>query len=412
MHYKSVSTYFIFNVLSALIPIFAIPFLTRYLTPEEFGLFTVFTVISMFAGNIFRLELNMALKREYVDNPKDFSKFISTAFVFSTFMLIPYCLIVFLAMPFVDTFYEIPLSWMILIILLSYFRSQIINLHHLWQITNKALPYGIWGLIATASVFVITIILILFKSADWQSRAWAEWIIGLISLLIAVYFLRKDYALKWRFEQGVLTKMLRYSLPLLPSTLMGYIFLVSDRIFITEFGGMYELGLYSVAVQIAGSVGLIYGAILPAWESWIYTKLGSINRTAIRIIFMRLFIIILLSALMMTILPQILKFLMPYLTGKSFASAEAFLFPCLLSAISAGFFSLCKTPLLFMRRTTTIAYIDVSMLVINVICMYFFVSQMGAIGAAYALAITFTYGSLLQLFFVFRFQERILVKCP
>jgi len=167
-----------------------------------------------------------------------------------------------------------------------------------------------------------------------------------------------------------------------------------------------------VAVQIAGSVGLIYGAILPAWESWIYTKLGSINRTAIRIIFMRLFIIILLSALVMTILPQILKFLMPYLTGKSFASAEAFLFPCLLSAISAGFFSLCKTPLLFMRRTTTIAYIDVSMLVINVICMYFFVSQMGAIGAAYALAITFTYGSLLQLFFVFRFQERILVKCP
>lgn len=405
MHLKSVSIYFIFNVLSALVPILALPFLTRYLTPSDFGLITSFTIVSMFVGNIFRLELNMALKREFVEENDSFSQYISTAFVYSIMMLIPYCLLVLLMIPFVDTIYNIPVSWVLLIILLTFFRFQIINLHHLWQITNKAFPYGLWGLVAIVAVYALTFTLILLNEADWQARAWAEWWVGLISLPIAIYHLRKSYSLRWKFDLNILKKMLSFSLPLLPSTLIAYFLLVSDRIFISEFAGLYELGLYSVALQLAASADLIFKAILPAWESWIFTKFGKINQEAIRIILKRLLMISLLSALALLLLPQILKFLMPYLTDKSFASAEIFLFPCLLLVVSAGFFRLFKSPLIYMRRTTTIAYINISMIVVNIISMYIFVSEWGAIGAAYALAMTFSFGSLLQLYFMVKYRE-------
>ena len=63
-----------------------------------------------------------------------------------------------------------------------------------------------------------------------------------------------------------------------------------------------------------------------------------------------------------------------------------------------------------MRRTTTIAYINISMIVVNIISMYIFVSEWGAIGAAYALAMTFCYGSLLQLYFMIKYRERIKVS--
>ena len=388
-----------------MVPILALPFLTRYLTPTDYGIFTTFTVISMFIGNLFRLELNMALKREYVDHSGDFSQYISTTFVFSTIMLVPYCLTVLVMMPFISTIYGIPILWIFLIVLLSYFRFQIINLHHLWQITNRAFPYGLWGLLATVVIYSITIFLILYKGADWQARAWGEWLVGFISLLIALYYLRKQYGLKWAFNLSILKKMCKYSLPLLPTTLMSYIFMVSDRVFISEFSGLYELGLYSVALQLAASVDLIFRAILPAWESWIFTQLASVDSITIRVIFKRLIVLSLLGCLMMLFLPQVLEFLMPYLTDKSFALAEDFLFPCILSVTCAGFFKLTKVPLVFMRRTTTVAYVNISMIAINFLFMYIFVSKWGATGAAFALAITYTYGSMMQLYFMYKYSE-------
>ncbi|KAJ8134704.1 hypothetical protein OY671_012083, partial [Metschnikowia pulcherrima] len=79
---ESVSIYSVFNVSSAVVPIMALPILTRYSTPEDYGSFTIFTIVSMFAGNAFRLESNMALKREYVEAPQKFSPYVSSATVF------------------------------------------------------------------------------------------------------------------------------------------------------------------------------------------------------------------------------------------------------------------------------------------------------------------------------------------
>jgi len=407
VHLKSVSTYFIFNLLSALVPIIALPVLTHYLSPTDYGIFTTFVVISMFIGNIFRLELNMALKREYVENKGDFSQYISTAFVFSTIMLVPYCMLALVMMPFIDDLYGIPMLWVFLIILLSYFRFQIINLHHLWQIANRALPYGVWGLVGSIAIYVIAISILFLKGGDWQARAVGEWLVGLASLPIAFYYLRKDYGLRWVFNLKILLRMLKYSLPLLPTTLMAYIFMVSDRVFISEFSGMHELGLYSVALQLAASVDLVFRAILPAWESWIFTKLGSVNQSTVTLIFKRLLMLGVLGGVMMLLLPPILEFLMPYLTDKNFSMAGDFLFPCLLAVTCAGFFKLSKTPLIFMRRTSTVAYINIVMIVFNFAFMYVFVSKWGAVGAAFALALTYTSGSLIQLYFMYKYSDVI-----
>lgn len=405
MNFKSISTYFLFNLLSALIPIFSLPLLTQYLSPTDYGIFTTFTIISMFIGNMFRLELNMALKREYVENQDGFSPYISSAFIFSSLLLIPYCIILLLMFPFVDSLFGIPIFWVFLIVLLAYFRSQIINLHHLWQITNRALPYGVWGLLGTFFTYAIAVLLLFIKGGDWQVRAWGEWFVGFISFPIALYYLRKNYKLRWVFDLKILSKMLKYSLPLLPTTLMAYIFMVSDRIFISEFSGMHELGLYSVALQLSASVELVFRALLPAWEAWVFTQLGSINKQAIRMIFNRLFMLGVLGVLMMMLMPQVLEFLMPYLTDNSFSMAERFLFPCLLAMTCAGFFKLSKTPLIFMRRTSTVAYINIIMIIFNFVGMYVFVSKWGAIGAAYALSLTYVFGSLMQLYYMYKYRE-------
>ncbi|SSW69715.1 hypothetical protein AVE30378_03680 [Achromobacter veterisilvae] len=392
VYFRSVSIYLIFNVLSAIVPIMAMPVLTRYLTPADYGLFTIFTIVSMFAGNAFRLELNMALKREYVEAPQKFSPYLSSAIVFSTIMLVPYALLVLLLWPFFDTFYGIAWQWLFLIVLLVYFRFSAIVLHHLWQITNRALPFGIWGLAGNILSYGLAILFILRMGADWRARAWGEWIAALVAFPLAIYYLRNQYQLRWAFDPTLMKKMLRFSLPLLPSGLMSYVFMVSDRMFIAEFNGAHELGLYSVALQLAAAAGLVFSAVLPAWESWVFTRLGSVDGKAIRKIVARLFAIFLGMCILILILPGMLGFLMPYLTSKDFSSARVFLFPCLLATACAGMFNMISAVLVFMRQTAVVAYVNVGMAIFNFLCLYVFVSNWGAAGAAYGLALTFVVG--------------------
>ncbi|CAB3637548.1 MAG: oligosaccharide flippase family protein [Achromobacter sp.] len=406
MNFRSVSIYLVFNVLSAVVPIMALPILTRYLTPEDYGLFTIFTIVSMFAGNAFRLELNMALKREYVEAPQKFSPYVSSATVFSTFMMVPYALVVLLLWPFFDRFYGIPWHWLFLIVLLVYFRFNSMVLHHLWQITNRALPFGIWALTSNILSYGLAILFIFAVGADWRARAWGEWIAAMVAFPVAIYYLRKQYQLRWSFDPALMKKMLRFSLPLLPSGLMSYVFMVSDRMFIAEFSGAHELGLYSVALQLAAAAGLVFSAVLPAWESWVFTSLGPIDGRAIRRIGLRLLGIFAGMCVLVLILPGILGFMMPYLTSKDFAPAQVFLFPCLLATACTGMFNMISAVLIFMRKTVAIAYINAGMVIFNFVCLYIFVSKWGAAGAAYGLALTFTIGSAVLLCCIIRFRKR------
>lgn len=388
-----------------MLPIVTLPILTKYLSPRDYGILAVFNIISTLAGNFFRLELNSALKRQYAESRIDFSRYISTAFVFSNFMLLLYGAILLLLLPVMGDFYGMEPHWMLLILLLSYFRFHTISLHHLFQLQNRALLLGIWGFVATLGTFGLCIGLLIFTHADWQARAWAEVMVGLASFPVAVYFLRKDFSLRWQFDPDRLKKMLKFSLPLLSTSMLGYLFMLSDRMFIATMIGQQELGLYTVAVQLSSAAGLFFGAILPAWESWIFAKQGGINKNNINKV-MRMFLTIVVGTLaMMLLLPGFLSWMLPYLTHKNFAGVDMYLTPTIISASSAGLFSLLLPILIFMRKTAVVAYVNIAMALVNCLCLYIFIKAWGATGAAYALSLTYVFGSFLILFFILKFSK-------
>jgi len=405
MYLRSISIYFIFNVLSALLPIVTLPILTKYLSPADYGVLAIFNIVTMFSANIFRVELNVALKRQYAENRKIFLKYLGTAFVFSNMTLLLYGLAIVLFLPFVGNIYDIEPHWMILILLLSYCRFHTVNLHHLFQLTNRALLFSIWGFAATFVTFGVCIGLLIFSDYDWHARAWAEVVVALVSLPIALYFLRKDFLLTWQFDFSILKKMLRFSSPLLVTSMLAYFVVTSDRMFLAKLSGAEELGLYTVAVQLSSAAGIFFGAILPVWESWIFAKQGGVNRQNVVKIMNHLLVIVTLSIVVMLLLPKLLGWVLPYLAGRNFSGVEAYLTSTTISVSCGGIFGLISPILIFMRKTAVVAYVNIAMAVLNCICLYFFIEFWGSIGAAYALAFTFIFGSCLMLFFIIKFTN-------
>lgn len=401
-YYKSVSIYLVFNVLSALLPIITLPIFTRYMTPSDYGILAIFNIMCMFSGNIFRLELNAALKRVYATNINDFPVYLNTAISFSNKLLI-LCVITLLALlPWLHDYNGVTTPWFFAILLLAYLRFQTVVLHHLLQLTNRPLLYGVWGLVANLATFGLTFLFLFWNGLGWQARSFSELLVALVSFPIAIIFFRKDFALRRQFDWNVLKTMLRFSLPLLMSSMIGYLLLVMDRLFIAELVGQKKLGLYAVAVQLSAIVGLFFGAILPVWESWIYRKTSNLNLKDLSQIMRWLFIVILISLLFNFLAPLALAFILPFLVDQSFAGVDLFLQPVITSALVVSIYGMTVPILTFMRKVTFIVKINIMMLILSFPILYFCIQEWGTVGAAYGLTIVYGTGLSVGLIYIYK----------
>lgn len=401
---KNFSIYFLFSSLTAVLPIVLMPVLTRYMTPEDYGLYSIYAMIVMLVGVFFRFELNQALKREFVSDSDEFGFYFGTAFVFSLFLLIPFYVFVLLMSFFFDNALGIDFSWFFLIVPLVFFKAQILNLHHLWQISSRSLFYGLWGFFSNLFMYLVVIVLLVFFDLGWVSRVYGDWFVCFISFGVAVFFLKKHFGFYVFFERRYLKKMLGFSLPLIPGAIISYIMIASDRFFIAELASSHDLGLYSIALQFSFSLVIVFSAIFPVWESYIYNKIKYVDIDSFKRLLLVLIGVSFVGGVCVYVLVYLISRVMPFLVDASFLGADLYLLPCLCAALSAGIYRLTHVVLVFMRKTKEVLFVGLLIACVNMVMMYFFVSSLGAVGAGYALAFSFCLGGLVNMLTVYGYR--------
>ena len=91
----------------------------------------------------------------------------------------------------------------------------------------------------------------------------ADFIMGVFLLLYAKLY--RDIRVKY-FDTALAKQMLKYSLPLVPTTIFWWITNVSDRFMVTYFCGEGANGLYTAAYKIPTLLILITGVFSEAWQ--------------------------------------------------------------------------------------------------------------------------------------------------
>jgi len=74
--------------------------------------------------------------------------------------------------------------------------------------------------------------------------------------------------LRWQVSPPLLRAMLRFGLPLVPTSLAYWVFASSDRIVLGKLSTLDQLGLYSVANSLTSVLGVVYGALGQAWSPY------------------------------------------------------------------------------------------------------------------------------------------------
>jgi O-antigen/teichoic acid export membrane protein len=127
--------------------------------------------------------------------------------------------------------------------------------------------YAFDGFLATLS----TVILNVFFLVKFSLGATGYVLSIIISNLISVAFLFKagglaKYVNLRRIDKGLLGAMLRYSVPLIPTTMFWWITMASDRYFVTWHLGEGANGLYAAAHKLPAVITLVSLVFYQAWQ--------------------------------------------------------------------------------------------------------------------------------------------------
>ena len=127
--------------------------------------------------------------------------------------------------------------------------------------------FALQGLIGTALTIVFNLIFLLGFKLDVLgyvlSVVIADALCSLILFFVAKLYKEVDFSLA---EVATAKKMLRYSLPLIPTTIFWWVTNVSDRYMIRHMIDAETNGLYAVSNKLPTILILISGIFCEAWQ--------------------------------------------------------------------------------------------------------------------------------------------------
>ena len=237
-----------------------LPFYTRVFAPGDYGLIDLLNIAASLVSLTVALEISQGVARQYVDaaDGDERSLYVSTGLGFTLAMnglfvvgawalAAPISRHVLDAPGATDVFRIAALSFMANG--LFYFMQSQLR----WQ--QKAKGYALASAVFTLVSVGCTFLAIVAFGAGVAGVFFGTLAGAIVGSAVAWCFARDSYRLAFDFAK--LAEMLRFSGPLVPSSLAVFVTLYIDRIAIKEMLTLHDLGLYGVGYRFASVVGLL-----------------------------------------------------------------------------------------------------------------------------------------------------------
>lgn len=361
------------------------PVLTRYLSPDDYGILSMFTLLVSLFGMINGLSVHGAINRVYFEKHFDFKEYVFNCIVIlvlSTFITL---IISLIFLNFISKLSSVPKAWIPAAIFISFLQFLILSTLSIYQARMLAKHYVILQLLQALFNALFSIIFVVIIGLGWEGRVLGQLTATLLVGLTCLLNL-KDWT-KWKFNVFYIKHALHFGLPLIPHTLGGMLMVFTDRFLITNMLGVKETGIYMVGLQIGSIINLLAGAFNQAYAPWLFNKLNQ-NDEKLKLKIVQFtyvyFIVIILLAMALGLLAPIF---MAFLVGQDFLHSSGVILWIALGGAFTGMYYMVVNYIFYVYKTHILTFITLLSGVLNIPATYFFVKYFNIAGAAYSYAI-------------------------
>lgn len=389
--FKNSFIYILGDVLNKAVPFFMLPVLTRYLTPEDYGIISIFgvfvSILAVFTG----LSIHGAINVNFFKMQKDELKaFIGNCLIIlniSTFIVF---VLVYLLYPIILEKLALELEWLIVAVVLAFAQFlTTINLL-LWMAKQRPKPYSVYQISQTLTVTSLSLLFIVGFGMNWEGQLLATAIGTLLFSMISFVFIIKRGYLIFQPNKEHIKDALKFGVPLIPHALAGWAKTGADRVVLMSLLGATATGIYAVGYQIGIIISVLVVAFNKAWSPYMFKTLSTEptkeNKKKIVTFTYIYFVGVLLFAVCFAYIAELL---IPYFLGEKFIASTDFILYFAVAFAFQGMYLMIGNYILYTKSTHILAYITFSTSVLHVGLLYVLVNTSGAIGAAQASMISF-----------------------
>ena len=387
--FRSAGVYTGSNILNSAIPFILLPVLTRYLSPEDYGIVAMFTMLTSITGVFIGLCINGAIGRQYYEKDSlDFPAYVgnclyiligSTIVVTTIFLLFP---------GYISQWTSVPSEWLWTVIVSSVAQFIVSVMLVLWQVQVKPIKYGLFQVLQTLFNLGLSVFFIVYLRMNWTGRVKAQVISMSLFATIALFLLFKNNYVKLKFNKKYIANALNFGVPLVPHTFGGIATMMTGRLLVTNMVGVADTGVYTVGVQIGGIIGLLTGSFNSAYVPWLFAQLKKdnfvIKLKIVKLTYFYYIGITILAIVFSLFSPWFLCFFL----GKSFITASTFVLWIALGSAFNGMYYMVANYIFYAQKTHLLALITFTTAVLNIGITYLLIKLNGSIGAAQSITIS------------------------
>jgi len=376
---------------SAVISFFTVPITTMLLMPEQFGKATTYTVAFTILTQIVLFGLDQSFVRffyEYEEKKRPsllWNAILPSIIVWGILSIgLVFCwkwisnwliseqqiLIVGL------------LSINLLIGLFNRYATLIVRMQ------KKGIFFSLLQIISSIINVVVIISYSKFIANTFYAVIWAGICASLIVLIISVIKEWHFWLARLSISQIQTKTVLRYGLPFLPTCFMAVLFEGMDKVFIREFVGFEELGLYNVAFKVVSVLTILQVGFSMFWipASYEHYEKHPEDRTLYERTFKYVLFILTLCGLSLIAIKDIIVLLF----NKAYIETASIMPFLIFIPIMYTLSEITYLGINFTKKTYWHIIIFGTLLLLSLLFNYIFVPWLGSKGAALAVALSFT----------------------
>ena len=389
---KSILNYLSPSLLSSLMPLITLPIMTRFLTPEDFGIIALASSFPSLITSLIGCNIDIAAQRYYFEYRKDFLKVSSlinstTAFLF--FVYIVSSLFVFINQNLFSRLimgsseYGLAIFISYLTVCLSILVTFYLTMYRSMEQPKRFSRFTIMQMIMNAGLVLFFVAVLRF---GYLGVIYGSFLATLSIFCMLFWKFQREFP--FRFDFKMLKDNFKYGIPLLGNYLSGPVSQFLDKYLLRSIVSLSSAGIYSVAQNISRKLFEFITAIQSTYHPLFMKDIFERGKEAAISIGRNftVFTYLSLSAVLGMILfgEEIIHILAP---GSYYGAISVMII--LLCGISLQTFGkIVDIPLAYVKKAYLSVPITLFGVIINVLLNLLFISFWGAAGAALATVAT------------------------
>lgn len=245
-------------------PFLFFPLLLKFLTIEQFGIWSLILILSNLLTPIVSLNGSASILREGSENVS-IGKYLLKKYITLILLIgLVVCLLLF----FLDNFKE---NWLFYSALISVYESSLISILTFLRAQNRYIFFLIINILKTTTLFILILFAVKYKIEFSQFLSYQVVIMFVFTFLLFII----SYFNSVKIVSITFYSTFMFSLSLIPHSMSQWVMSSSDRLLIEYFINTKSLGIYSLSYNIAMVLTLIntgLGYALPTFLIKNYTK--------------------------------------------------------------------------------------------------------------------------------------------